>query len=56
MTTSSQQQRNIETKSIRVTKETYNRLAKLGDLNDSFDTVIRKLLDKHHNNNKLLNL
>lgn len=35
-----------ETKSIRVTKETYDRLAELGDLKDSFDTVIKKLLDK----------
>lgn len=38
-----------ETKSIRVTLETYTRLSKLGDLSESFDTVIKKLLDKHEN-------
>ena len=39
--------KNYETKSIRVTKETYEELSKLGTLNDSFDSVIRKLLDNH---------
>lgn len=36
---------NRQFKTLRVTLETYNRLAKLGDLKDSFDTVIRKLMD-----------
>lgn len=35
------------TKSIRVTKETYDRLAELGSLSDSFDSVIKKLLDEN---------
>lgn len=34
-------------KTLRVTIETYRRLSKLGNLNDSFDTVIRKLLDEN---------
>lgn len=38
-----------ETRSIRVTIDTYARLAKLGDLSESFDSVIKKLLDRHEN-------
>lgn len=34
-------------KTIRLTKETYNRVAELGDLKDSFDTVIRKLIEEN---------
>ncbi len=37
----------IETKSIMVSKETYDELSKLGNLKDSFDSVIKKLLDNY---------
>jgi len=37
----------VETKSIRLSKETYDRLTKLGDLSDSFDTVITKLMNEN---------
>jgi predicted CopG family antitoxin len=37
----------VETKSIRVSKKTYDRLSKLGDLSDSFDTVLTKLMDQN---------
>lgn len=40
-----------ETKSIRVSAETYARLAQLGNLSESFDTVIRRLIDRQENNN-----
>jgi len=37
----------VETKSIRVSKKTYDRLSKLGDLSDSFDTVLQKLMNEN---------
>jgi predicted CopG family antitoxin len=33
-------------KTIRVSNETYNELAQCGDLRDSFDTVIKRLIIK----------
>ncbi|HET9773704.1 MAG TPA: hypothetical protein VFP25_01845 [Nitrososphaeraceae archaeon] len=42
-------------KTIRLTKETYDRLAALGDLKDSFDIVIRKLIDENTDLKKMKN-
>lgn len=36
----------METKSIRIKQDTYDRLALLGDVRHTFDDVIKKLLDK----------
>lgn len=37
---------------IRISKETHDELAKLGDLSDSFDKVIRKLLGHNKKRDK----
>lgn len=34
-------------KSIKISEETYRKLARLGTLEDSFDSVISKLLESH---------
>lgn len=40
---------------IRISKETYDRLARMGNLHDSFDSVIKRLIEnftiKNNNNN-----
>ncbi len=33
-------------KNIRISEETYNKLTTLGDLKDSFDSVIKNLLNR----------
>jgi len=45
MTTQSQMQETTTT--IRVTFDTRNRLAKLGSKDDSFDDILKKLLDQN---------
>jgi len=45
MSNNNSQQQQGQIKTIRITRETYDRLVKLGDLSESFDSVIRKLLD-----------
>jgi len=37
----------VETKSIRVSIKTYERLAKLGDLKDSFDSVLNNIMNEN---------
>jgi predicted CopG family antitoxin len=34
-------------KTISIDDDTYNKLAKLGDLSDTFDGVIRRLIEEH---------
>ena len=43
----------METKSIRGSKKTYDRLTKLGDLLDSFDTVLTIIMDENMKYKKL---
>jgi predicted CopG family antitoxin len=40
-------------KTIRITAETHDLLARQGDLKDSFDTVIKKLLQKQEEEFKI---
>jgi predicted CopG family antitoxin len=35
-------------KNISINDETYNKLAKLGDLSETFDEVINRLIDEHN--------
>ena len=41
-------------KNIRISDATYNKLAKLGDLQDTFDTVIAKLIPNSATNSEYL--
>lgn len=43
----------IKGRAVRVSFKTYNELAKLGNLQDSFDSVISNLLEQNHKPEKI---